>query len=367
MGAARPFNFSAGPATMPPEVLAQAAADMLDWRGQGMSVLEMSHRGAAFESILQQVLSDVRELLAVPPDMAVLLLPGGASLQNSAVPLNLAAPDGTSRGDVVVTGHWSQKTAKSSARHADVHLAHHAGADGFTHIAPASQWQLRLGADWLHLCGNETIHGLEFDQWPNLTALGCHTPLVIDCSSHIASRPMDWSGVAVAYAGTQKNLGPAGLTLVLVRQDCLERASPHCPEVLHYAAQAQANSMLNTPPTYSIYLLGLMLQWLRDQGGTQAMAERNAQKAQLLYRCIDESALYHNAVAPAWRSRMNVPFTLTQPGLDEAFLAGAQAQGLLNLKGHKAVGGMRASLYNAMPLAGVQALVAYMQAFEQSH
>jgi phosphoserine aminotransferase len=352
---------------MPAEVLQQAAADMSDWQGHGQSVLEMSHRGKAFESILHQVLQDVRELLAVPDDMEVLLLPGGASLQNSAVPLNLASTQGASRGDVVITGHWSQKTAKSGARHADIHVAYHADSNGFTRVAPATEWQWRDNADWLHICSNETIHGIEFTEWPNLAELGCHTPLVVDCSSHIASRPMNWQGVSLAYAGAQKNLGPAGLTLVLIRQALLDRASPHCPEVLHYAAQARAQSMLNTPPTYSIYLLGLMLQWLRQQGGTAAMAERNAQKAALLYRCIDASSLYRNAVDPAWRSHMNLPFTLTQPDLNDVFLAGAQARGLLNLKGHQSVGGMRASLYNAMPLAGVQALVEYMQAFEKSH
>jgi phosphoserine aminotransferase len=359
---ARPFNFSAGPAVMPEEVLAQAAREMLDWQGTGMSVMEMSHRGKAFMSICEQAEADLRELLAVPESHHILFMQGGGLAENAIVPLNL------SRGgavDVVVTGSWSQKSLKEAKRYADARAAASNEADGHTTIPAPATWQLRTDARYVHICTNETIHGVEFGTLPDLKALGCDAPLVIDFSSHVASRPVDWSRVGLAFGGAQKNLGPAGLTLVVVRDDLLGHALDICPSAFNYRTVADNRSMYNTPPTYSIYMAGLTFQWLKRQGGVAAMEQRNIAKAKLLYDCIDTSQLYVNKVDPAVRSRMNIPFFLRDESRNEAFLAGAQARGLLQLKGHKSVGGMRASLYNAMPLEGVQALVAYLREFEQ--
>jgi len=359
---ARPFNFSAGPAVMPEEVLAQAAREMLDWQGTGMSVMEMSHRGKAFMSICEQAEADLRELLAVPESHHILFMQGGGLAENAIVPLNL------SRGgavDVVVTGSWSQKSLKEAKRYADARAAASNEADGHTSIPAPATWQLRTDARYVHICTNETIHGVEFGTLPDLKALGCDAPLVIDFSSHVASRPVDWSRVGLAFGGAQKNLGPAGLTLVVVRDDLLGHALDICPSAFNYRTVADNRSMYNTPPTYSIYMAGLTFQWLKRQGGVAAMEQRNIAKAKLLYDCIDTSQLYVNKVDPAVRSRMNIPFFLRDESRNEAFLAGAQARGLLQLKGHKSVGGMRASLYNAMPLEGVQALVAYLREFEQ--
>lgn len=359
---ARPFNFSAGPAVMPEEVLAQAAREMLDWQGTGMSVMEMSHRGEAFMSICEQAEADLRELLAVPESHHILFMQGGGLAENAIVPLNL------SRGgavDLVVTGSWSQKSLKEAKRYADARAAASNEADGHTTIPAPATWQLRTDARYVHICTNETIHGVEFGTLPDLKALGCDAPLVIDFSSHVASRPVDWSRVGLAFGGAQKNLGPAGLTLVVVRDDLLGHALDICPSAFNYRTVADNRSMYNTPPTYSIYMAGLTFQWLKRQGGVAAMEQRNIAKAKLLYDCIDTSQLYVNKVDPAVRSRMNIPFFLRDESRNEAFLAGAQARGLLQLKGHKSVGGMRASLYNAMPLEGVQALVAYLREFEQ--
>lgn len=359
---ARPFNFSAGPAVMPEEVLAQAAREMLDWQGTGMGVMEMSHRGKAFVSICEQAEADLRELLSVPESHHILFMQGGGLAENAIVPLNL------SRGgavDVVVTGSWSQKSLKEAKRYADARAAASNEADGHTTIPAAASWQLRGDARYVHLCTNETIHGVEFQTLPDLRALGCDAPLVIDFSSHVASRPVDWSRVGLAFGGAQKNLGPAGLTLVVVRDDLLGHAMDICPSAFNYRTVADNRSMYNTPPTYSIYMAGLTFQWLKRQGGVAAMEQRNIAKAQLLYDCIDGSQLYVNRVDRAVRSRMNIPFFLRDGSRNDAFLAGAQARGLLQLKGHKSVGGMRASLYNAMPLEGVQALVNYLREFEQ--
>lgn len=359
---ARPFNFSAGPAVMPEEVLAQAAREMLDWQGTGMGVMEMSHRGKAFMSICEQAEADLRELLAVPESHHILFMQGGGLAENAIVPLNL------SRGgavDVVVTGSWSQKSLKEAKRYADARAAASNEADGHTSIPAPSTWQLRADARYVHLCSNETIHGVEFHELPDLKALGCDAPLVIDFSSHVASRPVDWSRVGLAFGGAQKNLGPAGLTLVVVRDDLLGHALDICPSAFNYRTVADNRSMYNTPPTYSIYMAGLTFQWLKRQGGVAAMEQRNIAKAKLLYDFIDASQLYVNRVDPAARSRMNIPFFLRDESRNDAFLAGAQARGLLQLKGHKSVGGMRASLYNAMPLEGVQALVDYLRTFEQ--
>ncbi|WP_198968921.1 3-phosphoserine/phosphohydroxythreonine transaminase [Xylophilus sp. ASV27] len=364
----RPYNFSAGPAAIPEEVLQQAAAEMLDWHGSGMSVMEMSHRGKEFISIYEQAEADLRELLAVPANYRILFMQGGGLAENAIVPLNLSR-GGTA--DFVVTGGWSQKSVKEARRYCSAHVAASAQADGFHRIPDPATWQLSAGASYLHLCSNETIHGVEFQELPDLKALGSDAPLVIDFSSHVASRPVDWSRVGLAFGGAQKNLGPAGLTLVVVREDLLGRALPACPSAFDYQVVAEHASMFNTPPTWGIYIAGLTFQWIKRQteGGLQGVAAlqaRNVAKARLLYDAIDRSQLYVNLVDPACRSRMNVPFLLRDESRNEAFLAGAKARGLLQLKGHKSVGGMRASLYNAMPMAGVQALVDYLHDFEKT-
>ena len=366
----RPYNFSAGPAAIPAEVLEQAAAEMLDWHGSGMGVMEMSHRGKEFVSIYEQAEADLRELLAVPAHFKILFMQGGGLAENAIVPLNLSHA-GTV--DFVLTGSWSQKSFKEAHKYAaQVHVAASGEDSQFTNIAPAASWELSRGASYLHLCSNETIHGVEFHELPDLKALGSDAPLVIDCSSHVASRTIDWSRVGLAFAGAQKNLGPAGLTIVIVREDLLGHALPACPSAFNYKTVADNQSMFNTPPTWGIYMAGLTFQWLKRQregelAGIAAIEQRNIAKAELLYRSIDQSQLYVNKVAPNCRSRMNIPFFLRNEALNDAFLAGAKERGLLQLKGHKSVGGMRASIYNAMPLAGVQALVDYLHAFEQQH
>jgi phosphoserine aminotransferase len=360
----RPYNFSAGPATIAPEVLQQAASEMLDWHGSGMGVMEMSHRGKEFISIYEQAEADLRELLAVPKNFRILFMQGGGLAENAIVPLNLSRGG---RIDFIVTGAWSQKSQKEARKYGQVHIAATDEANGYTHIPAASGWQLSADASYVHLCSNETIHGVEFHELPDLKALGSNAPLVIDFSSQVASRPVDWSRVGLAFGGAQKNIGPAGLTLVVVREDLLGHALPACPSAFDYKTVADNQSMYNTPPTYAIYMAGLIFQWLKKLGGVPAIEARNIAKARLLYEAIDGSQFYVNRVAKDCRSRMNVPFFLRDESRNEAFLAGAKAAGLLQLKGHKSVGGMRASLYNAMPLEGVQALVAYMREFERSH
>ncbi len=360
----RPYNFSAGPAVLPEPVLAQAAAEMLDWQGSGMGVMEMSHRGREFISIYEQAEADLRDLLAVPSHFRILFMQGGGLGENAIAPLNL------SRGgkvDVVVSGAWSEKSAAEARRYADVAVAASNAADGHTSLPAPASWQLRRGASYVHLCSNETIHGVEYRQLPDLAALGCDAPLVIDCSSHILSRPIDWQRVGLAFAGAQKNIGPAGLTLVIVRDDLLGQALPICPSAFNYKTVADNGSMFNTPPTFAIYIAGLVFQWLKAQGGVAAMEARNIAKAELLYGYLDGSGFYRNRVASEGRSRMNVPFFLHDERLNEVFLAGAKERRLLQLQGHKSVGGMRASIYNAMPLDGVQALVAYLKDFAQRH
>ena len=371
----RPYNFSAGPATMPTEVLAQAADEMLDWpdakgRRCGMGVMEMSHRGKEFRSIYEKAEATLRELLAVPAQFKILFMQGGGLAENAIVPLNLsglrAQPGQQGVTDFVVTGSWSEKSFKEAGKYSAAHSAASGKAGGFTAIPDAGSWQLSRQASYVHLCTNETINGVEFHALPDLKALGSDAELVIDFSSHVASRPVDWSKVGLAFGGAQKNLGPAGLTLVVVREDLLGRALPICPSAFDYKTVADNGSMYNTPPTYSIYMAGLVFQWLQRQGGIAAIEARNIAKAELLYRCIDGSGLYINKVRADCRSRMNVPFFLRDESLNDAFLAGALEAGLLQLKGHKSVGGMRASIYNALPLEGVQALVAYMQEFERT-
>ena len=371
----RPYNFSAGPAAIADEVLAQAAAEMLDWhdasgRSSGMGVMEMSHRGRDFMAIYEDAQRGFRDLLAVPPEFRVLFMQGGGLAENAIVPMNLAAlrapRGGQGQADFVITGSWSQKSLKEAGKYCQTHVAASNAAGGHTTMPQASTWDIRTDASYVHLCSNETIHGVEAHTLPDLRALGCEAPLVLDFSSHVASRTIDWSRIGLAFAGAQKNLGPAGLTVVVVREDLLGHALPICPSAFDYRLVADNQSMVNTPPTYAIYVAGLVFQWLQRQGGLAAMEACNIAKAELLYRAIDQSSLYQNRVAPDCRSRMNVPFFLRDESRNARFLAGADARGLLSLKGHKSVGGMRASIYNAMPLAGVQALVDYMREFEQS-
>ena len=366
----RPYNFSAGPAAIPEEVLNEAAAEMLNWHGSGMSVMEMSHRGKEFISIYTKAEADFRELMAVPKEFKILFMQGGGLAENAIVPLNL------SRGatvDFVVSGSWSQKSRKEALKYAsDVHVAASGEASHFTSLPDPSTWALSRGASYVHICSNETIDGVEFQQLPDLKALGSDAPLVIDFSSHVASRPVDWSRVGLAFGGAQKNLGPAGLTLVVVREDLLGHALPACPSAFDYRVVAENESMFNTPPTWGIYIAGLTFQWLKNQRegnatGVAAMELRNIAKAKALYDFIDNSSFYVNKVAANCRSRMNIPFFLVDESRNDAFLAGAKEHQLLQLKGHKSVGGMRASVYNAMPMEGVQALIAYMREFEQKH
>ncbi len=353
----RIFNFSAGPAALPLEVLEQAQAEMLDWNGRGASVMEISHRSKAFIKVAEQAETDVRELLAVPPDYAVLFLQGGATQQFAQLPMNLAAPD--QAVDYVVTGQWSKKAAAEAKFLRRTNVVADGAAGNYTDIPGRASWQLTPGAAYVHYCPNETIGGLEFHTVPEVGGV----PLVADMSSTIMSRPVDVSRFGVIYAGAQKNIGPAGLVLMIIRRDLLERVADTVPNILRYAAQAKEGSMLNTPATYSWYIAGLVFAWLRRRGGLTAMAEVNRRKAEKLYRTIDESGYYRNPVAPAHRSWMNVPFTLPRPELDAPFLAGAEKAGLAELKGHRSVGGMRASIYNAMPEAGVDALIDYMADF----
>ncbi|WP_354401713.1 3-phosphoserine/phosphohydroxythreonine transaminase [Variovorax sp. OAS795] len=354
---------------MPEAVLQRAASDMLDWQGSGMSVMEMSHRGKEFGAICTQAEADIRTLLAVPDHFHILFMQGGGLGENAIVPMNL------SRGksaDFVITGSWSIKSQKEAQRYCTANIAASNAADHHTRLPDPSTWRLTQDASYVHLCTNETINGIEFQQLPDLAALGSKAPLVIDFSSHVASRSIDWRRVGLAFGGAQKNLGPAGLTLVIVRDDLLGHALEICPSAFNYKIVADNQSMYNTPPTWGIYIAGLTFQWLLQQTegtltGVAAMEQRNIAKARLLYDFIDASSFYANRIDPACRSRMNVPFFLEDESRNDAFLAGAREAGLLQLKGHKSVGGMRASIYNAMPLEGVQALVGYMREFERSH
>ena len=364
----RPFNFSAGPAAIPEEVLQQAANEMLNWGNSGMGVMEMSHRGKEFISIYEAAEADLRELLAVPANFKILFMQGGGLAENAIVPLNLSK-GGTA--DFVVTGSWSQKSFKEAAKYAHNHLAASGEASSYTSIPDAAIWQLSSDAQYVHICSNETIHGVEYQELPDLKALGCDAPLVIDFSSNVASRPLDWSRVGLAFGGAQKNIGPAGLTIVIVREDLLGHALDICPSAFNYKTVADNNSMFNTPPTWGIYMAGLTFQWLKRQRegeltGVAAMEARNKAKADFFYDYLDHSQLYVNKVDKACRSRMNIPFFLRDESRNEAFLAAAKERGLLQLKGHKSVGGMRASIYNAMPMEGVRALVDFMQDFERT-
>jgi len=373
----RPWNFSAGPATLPLQVLQQAGAEITDWQGSGMSVMEMSHRGKHFMRIYHAAEADLRELLQVPDDFVILFMQGGAQGQNAIVPLNLIARTPAHKADYVLSGSWSNKSHRQAQRYGDVAIAASSGTatvmDGanqepWTWYPKPEQWRVRADAAYLHLCSNETIGGIEFTDWPDLRALGApDVALVVDMSSNILSYPVDFSRVGLLYAGAQKNAGIAGVTIVIARRDLLGHALPYCPSVFDYANVAQNDSMFNTPPTYAIYLAGLMFQWVKAQGGVAALQAQNAAKAQALYRYLDSANLYVSKVHPGSRSRMNVPFFLRNEALNDDFLAASEAAGLLALKGHKSVGGMRASLYNAMPMQGVEDLIAFLKDYEQRH
>lgn len=355
------YNFSAGPAVLPKAVLEQAASEMLDWHGSGMSVMEMSHRGPEFISIYKQAEADLRELLAVPANYRILFLQGGGLAENAIVPMNLLGRcKGEATIDFIHTGSWSGKSIREAARYAKVNVAASAEPGKFTDVPPQETWQLTPGAAYLHLCTNETIDGVEIDFVPTVQG---DCPLVADMSSHILSRAIDVSKYGVIFGGAQKNIGPAGLTLVIVRDDLLGHALPICPSAFDWKLVADNDSMYNTPPTYAIYIAGLVFAHLKKLGGVAAMEAINIDKARLLYAALDADDFYSNKVAPANRSRMNIPFFLRDERRNDEFLAGASQRGLLQLKGHKSVGGMRASIYNAMPIEGVQALVDYLNEF----
>lgn len=356
----RIFNFSAGPAVLPKPVLERAQAEMLDWHGSGMSVMEMSHRGKEFMSILAKTESDLRTLLNIPSNYKVLFLQGGAIAENAMIPLNLL--NGKS-ADYAVTGGWSKRSVEDASAYGKINVVVSTEADKYTYVPEFSSWNLDKNAAYLHICTNETMSGVEFLDLPNTNGV----PVVADMSSHILSREIDVSQYGVIYGGAQKNIGPAGLCIVIVREDLLGNASPLTPAVFNWKTQAENQSMINTPPTYSIYIAGLVFEWLIAQGGVAGIEKINMAKAKLLYDYIDSTDFYVNYVAVKNRSRMNIPFYLKDESLNEAFLQGAQENRLLQLKGHRAVGGMRASIYNAMPIEGLQALVAYMKAFESNH
>jgi phosphoserine aminotransferase len=358
---ARVYNFSAGPAMLPEAVLERARTEMLDWQGSGMSVMEMSHRGKEFMSIATRAEADLRELMAIPANYKVLFLQGGASSQFAMVPMNLLGAAG--RADYVNTGAWSKKAIAEAKRYGTVNIAASSEAEKFNTVPAFDAWQLDSGAAYVHYTPNETIGGVEFHWVPDTGTV----PLVADMSSTILSRPVDVSRYGIIYAGAQKNIGPAGLTVVIVREDLLAEPLAGTPTMFDYRTHADNESMYNTPPTYSWYLAGLVFEWIKELGGLEAMGAINQRKAGKLYAAIDGSDFYANPVDPACRSWMNVPFTLANPDLDATFLSEAKSEGLVTLKGHRSVGGMRASIYNAMPEEGVDALVAFMAEFERKH
>jgi phosphoserine aminotransferase len=358
---ARVFNFSAGPAMLPQEVLQQAREEMLDWHGSGMCVAEMSHRGKEFVAIAEQAEADLRELLAIPDGYTVLFLQGGASSQFAMAPMNLLR--GGAKADYLATGSWSKKAIVEAKRFCAVNIAASTEDAKFTRAPAQDELSMSADAAYVHYTPNETIEGVEFPYIPETSG----KPLVADMSSTILSRPIDVSRYGLIYAGAQKNVGPAGLTIVILREELMGQPLAGTPTMLDYKTHADADSMYNTPPTYAWYLAGLVFQWLERLGGLEAMAAINERKASALYAAIDASDFYANPVEPASRSWMNVPFTLADPALDTTFLAEAKEAGLVTLKGHRSVGGMRASIYNAMPEEGVQALIAFMQEFERRH
>ena len=357
----RVYNFSAGPAVLPEEVLIRARDEMLDWRASGMSVMEMSHRGKEFISIARKAEADLRELMAIPPNYKILFLQGGATAQFAAVPMNLLR--GRRKADYVNTGHWSKRAIAEAKKYCEVHIAASSEDRNFSYVPPQERWELSSDAAYVHITSNETIGGVEYHWIPDTGDV----PLVADASSHILSRPIDVSRFGLIYAGAQKNIGPAGLAIVIVREDLIGAALPITPAIFDYKVQAENESMLNTPPTFALYMAGLVFEWLKEKGGLAAMERINLEKARLLYDLLDSSDFYASPVAKADRSRMNVPFTLKDPALEEEFLRQAKAHGLVQLKCHRSVGGMRASIYNAMPIEGVRALVEFMRDFAAKH
>jgi phosphoserine aminotransferase len=355
------FNFSAGPAVLPAPVLQQARDELVDWHGSGMSVMEMSHRGKEFMSIVVAAEQDLRELLTIPASYKVLFLQGGATAQFAMIPMNLLR--GKTAADYIHTGEWAKKAIGEAKKLCKVNIAASSEDKGFTYAPRQASWKLDPQAAYVHYTGNETIGGVEFQWIPEVGSV----PLVCDLSSSLLSRPLDVSRFGLIYAGAQKNIGPAGLTIVIVRDDLIGHAAPGTPSVFDYKIQADNESMYNTPPTYAIYIAGLVFKWLKAQGGLQAMERVNIAKAGLLYDLLDTSAFYSSPVAVDDRSRMNIPFRLRDAALDEEFLKQAKQRGLLQLKGHRSVGGMRASIYNAMPIAGVKTLVEFMREFEARH
>jgi len=357
----RVINFSAGPAVLPESVLQQAASEMLDWRGSGMSVMEMSHRGKEFIAIHAEAESLLRELMAIPANYKVLFMQGGAIGENAIVPMNMLR--GHASADYINTGEWSKKSIKEAKKYAKVNVAASSEETHFDRIPKRETWQLDPNAAYVHICANETIGGIEYHAIPDTGSV----PLVADVSSNILSKPLDVSKFGLVYGGAQKNIGPAGLTIVIVRDDLLGGALPITPSAFNYKEQAENDSMLNTPPTYAIYIAGLVFNWIKAQGGLGAMAAHNRAKAALLYNFLDESDFFVSPIVPEDRSLMNAPFKLRNESLDAEFLKGAEERGMVQLKGHRSVGGMRASMYNAMPTEGVRALVAYMKEFEATH
>ncbi|MEE9232914.1 MAG: 3-phosphoserine/phosphohydroxythreonine transaminase [Nitrospirales bacterium] len=355
----RLYNFSAGPAMLPEAVLKQAQAELPDWHGAGASIMEMSHRGKEFVSVALEAEQDVRDLLGVPDNYKVLFLQGGATTQFATIPMNILR--GKRKADYILTGAWGKKAISEAKKYCSVHVAASSEGDNFASIPAFDRWALSQDAAYVHYTPNETIGGVEFHWVPDTGEV----PLVADFSSTILSRPIDVSRFGLIYAGAQKNIGPSGLTLVIVRNDLIGEALPITPSVYDYAKQAEADSMLNTPPTYAVYMAGLVFQWLKGQGGLAAMGTINERKASKLYAAIDGSSFYSNPVEKASRSWMNVPFVLASADLDKDFLAGATEAGLTTLEGHRSVGGMRASIYNAMPEAGVDALIDFMADFEK--
>ncbi|MCL4126601.1 UNVERIFIED_CONTAM: hypothetical protein GTU68_008988 [Idotea baltica] len=357
----RAFNFCAGPATLPTSVLEQAQSELLNWQDKGISVMEMSHRSSDYIGIAEQAEQDLRDLLSIPNDYHILFMQGGASLQFSAVPLNLLANKQTA--DYIDTGIWSKKSIQEAQRLGAVNIAYSAQCNDYTRIASSSDWSLSDNPVYVHYTSNETIGGLQFQSIPDVG----ERPLIADMSSDILSRPLDISRFGLIYAGAQKNIGPSGLTVVIIRDDLLDCAHYYCPTLLKYQTVAMHKSMANTPATYSWYLAGLVLQWVKQQGGLSVMLQRNCIKKTVLYQAIDQSDFYYNTVVPEYRSWMNVPFFLMNEDLNELFLLGAEQRGLLNLKGHRLQGGMRASIYNALELNAVNALVDYMHFFEKEY
>jgi len=355
----RIFNFSPGPAVLPQPVLEQARDEMLDWRGSGMSVMEMSHRGKEFIAIAADAEADLRELLAIPANYKVLFLQGGATAQFAMVPMNLL--HGKKSADYIHTGEWAKKAIGEAKKFCSVNVAASSEDRSFTYVPKQSTWKSDADAAYVHITSNETIGGIEYHWIPDTRGV----PLVADMSSHILSRPIDVSRYGVIYAGAQKNIGPAGLTIVIVREDLLGQVIPGTPAMYDYKIHADNESMYNTPPTYGLYIAGLVFQWLKKNGGLAAMLKVNNEKAGLIYGVLDSSSFYSSPVAKEDRSIMNIPFRLKSESLDEEFLKQAKSRGMIQLKGHRSVGGMRASIYNAMPIEGVRALVEFMRDFEK--